>query len=863
MTLRTARSVDEVHGSVADADLVVTADGPLSLALDNRIRTPRLGRLAVTPRSHASGEMVPEDDRDLFVRFLAETDLSWKEAVRTLDLCVACWSATGEHDRILSYPEFDTHSFRETVDFLAEADSSYAAVSDGSLPETLDVRVVDEAQLTDLDRSYLPAEYETVSSVREEPTSLPPVHVYRSATAIVETVLDAIDAENAGDVGVVVPSGSMYASLIEAGLDARDVPTRGETGLVDNPDVRAFCRLVESTFAGSSLRVADLRPLLASVGVSVPRSLDEQRVDGVDPAKLGGYVEFRDAAVGGTFRDVLLAFEDVAGEYPTRLREEFATLGVLEAPVSRERFASFRYYLETFDVPGEGTDDDGVLLTDATATAYVDRSTVFYLGLGPEWARSPPDYPWVDGEEFLERELRRFERLLGNGEERYVLVQEAHAGDEVQPCVYLREILDEPFDSFRDLDHVVHHGVSESDGTRPFDAPDGSIVDVEPEETVSQSHLNSLVNSPRDAYFDRLVRTPTSLPMARGRVLHEAAEIHVADPTIIPAHREEVLDAMCDLLDPYVENAQRPVQRTALAVGLDALLETLDDDPPDSATYETYEARERENDLADVLGVDADSELTERWFESPDLGVRGFVDLLADPTSVVDYKTGSKKNAGDHLSAAAMDPVADEPDFQALVYLAKHREERPDERLELRFVYLMDGDHVDAAVAGDPPAPEDRVTTLTYVPATFDEFVAERDTFEAVTDYADSNPRVKALSKLGYEAYREFFESHELPREGEHPERRERITEAFIAYTKERVGPYNYVEDGCEAVVGDLADAPDGYVLRSDLDALEAFVADRLDDLNEYRRSRFPVAFRADGPTWNRVDHRDLILTDR
>jgi Leu/Phe-tRNA-protein transferase len=47
------------------------------------------------------------------------------------------------------------------------------------------------------------------------------------------------------------------------------------------------------------------------------------------------------------------------------------------------------------------------------------------------------------------------------------------------------------------------------------------------------------------------------------------------------------------------------------------------------------------------------------------------------------------------------------------------------------------------------------------------------------------------------------------------------------------------------------------------LDAFEAFVDEQLANLNEYRQTRFPVAYREDGPTWDRVDHRDLILTDR
>jgi len=92
---------------------------------------------------------------------------------------------------------------------------------------------------------------------------------------------------------------------------------------------------------------------------------------------------------------------------------------------------------------------------------------------------------------------------------------------------------------------------------------------------------------------------------------------------------------------------------------------------------------------------------------------------------------------------------------------------------------------------------------------------------------------------------------------------RERVTEQFVEYTEERVGEYNYVREGCEMVIDDLDDTPSGYVLGSDLDHFEEFVEQQLEALNEYRATRFPVAYREDGPNWKRVNHRDCILTDR
>ncbi len=862
MPLREARSIDQLYSRVADSDIVLTDEAPLALALDTRVQTPRIGRLAATPRSYAVEEMFPDDIRPIFFEIVTQTDISWKQAVRALELCIDCWTATGDRKQILEYSEFDTPVIQSVVSLLGELESSYRAIEQTTLSSEQAVAVIDEPQLSNLDRKLLaPDAYETYSSLGDTHIPFPELHIFPSATAIVSAIVDQIDPDIADRFGIVLPEGSLYSALIESALEARDISYRGGPGFEDDDDVRALFRLVEATFSGSDQRVKEIRPVLTTAGIDLPRDIEEQRVDSLEPDQLGAYVEFKEALDEGTFRDVVSVYESISGTGLPELRREFRKLGIVDEKVTKDRVSRVRYYLDAFTVPTDSDTTDGVLLADATSTAYVDRPVVFYVGLGPEWAQSPPDYPWVDREAYLERDLERFQRLLQNGTQRYYFVQETQAGSDVTPCVYLRRLHDEPFDSFGDLPHTRYNRNTVSSVTSPFPKPDDSSISTRSIETISQSRLKTLVNSPRDAYFDRLVQSPSSVHMVRGTLLHEAAEIYVTTPSVLEDQRDRVLDAMCERLDPFLGNSKQAVQRTRFEVGLDAITAYLDENTPAEGSYETYDHRDHENQLATELGVTCDSQLTERWFASPSIGTHGYVDLIQNETSVVDYKTGKKKDASDILEAASIDSVDAYPNFQALVYLAKHREERPDERLDIHFVHLLDG--VDEALTGSPPEPADLVTTITYVPATFSEFVASRDTFESVTDYADSNKRCRALHPLGYDAYRDFFETHELPRAGDDPERRATITEKFVAYAQERVGAYKYVRQGCEKVINDLDDVPDGYVLQSDLDAFERFVAEQLEALNEYRTSRFPVAYREDGPTWDRVDHRDLILTDR
>lgn len=862
MAINGARSIDDIHAAVADADITLSAEAPLTLALDRRVDQPRIGRLAATPRSHASGQLVPKDVRPLFHALAADTDHPWKQAARGLELALDCWNRTGDLEAILEYPEFDTPAIRAAVSCLRETPSSYRQLAETTLDAAENIAVVDPASLTPLDRSLLPADedaYETVSPFVGGEWIPPEFHLYPSATAIVDDLVAAIDAEAAEQVGIVLDQSTIYSPLVEAALDAAEIPYQGGPSFIDDDTVRTFVRLLQTGFSGGGLTVGELRPLLVAAGLDVDRRHDNKRIEHVGASWTDRFEALRTTIRKGTFAEALDVFTEIAaspsGSDLDVLREELETLGLLTSDITADRVDQLTYYLQSFEVPVD-TERDGVLLTDAGATAYVDRPVVFYLGLGDGWARTPPEYPWVDSAAFIEQDMRRFELLLQNGQQQYFLVQESMGGDTVTPCVYLQDRLDQSFETFADLPHVEHRTGGATAGDSPFEAADASPDDAI--ETISQSTLNRLVNCPRDQFFHRLLDGPESLPMARGTVLHEAAELHVNHPDIVGNERERVLDAMCEQVQSYLSETRHAVMRTRLDAGLDVVTRYLDAYPPTDATFDTYGAPKAENDLADRLGLTVDSPLCERWFETPAVGGHGYVDLLNDLETVVDYKTGSKRSAAKVQRQAGLDPVDDTPDFQVLLYLAQHRREYPNERFKFRFVYLLEA--VDEWVHGREPPVEDLVTTITYVPQSFSEFVASREVFDRL---CETQYQAKVLEQLGYEWYEAFFETHPLPQVEDAPDERDRIKTAFDRQARDEVGDYAYVGKATDGIFSKLETVPDGYYLENDIDAFETFLAARIDELNEYRDSRFPVEFGDNEPNWDRVDYRDLILTDR
>jgi hypothetical protein len=239
--------------------------------------------------------MFPDDIRPLFFEVIERTDLSWKQAVRALELSIDCWTATGNREAILDYPEFNTAATQTVVALLDELDSSYLAADQTTISADQDVAVIDEQQLSRLDQGMLPppTEYETYSSLTDAQVSFPEVRIFPSATSIVRTIIEQIDGDTAEQFGIVIVEGSQYSALIESALEARGIPYSGGPGFEADEDVRGLLRLLETTFAGSNQRISEIRPVLTTAGIDISRELDERRVDSLASEQLGRYDEFR------------------------------------------------------------------------------------------------------------------------------------------------------------------------------------------------------------------------------------------------------------------------------------------------------------------------------------------------------------------------------------------------------------------------------------------------------------------------------------------------------------------------------------------------------------------------------------------
>ncbi len=863
MSLKRSKPIDRLSHEAANYDLVIVPDSPLADALNRRLERPHFGPFAITPRRLATRRRETAEDRTAFLEVIDETNLSWKEIAYTVGNVLQCWEYRGSADAIFEYEAFDTPAARTVVDIVSSLQTSSRLLAEYEIDVGADesVAVVGESQLTNLERSILPDEYKSIDRFTEDAFDLPPFRIFESPAAIVDAILDTVTRDNADDIAVVLDSSSEYSPLIESAFETAEIPYYGGPGFMDNRDHRAFVQLLRCTTAGSDTRVRSVTPLLSCLGATVSVEHDEKRLTDVDDPEIEWLREFSERAGGLTFQETLNAYEERTGRSLDAFRDELEKLGVLADPITGDAIDRLAFYLETYEVPID-RDNEGVLLADAKSASFVDRPVVCYLGLDEDWTHDSPNRPWVDRDEEYERHIDSFQSLLQSGVDQHYLVQETAGGSPVTPCLYFDELLDSEFERFGDIESIQHARTARSIGDGFDREPLGTTVEPEHVETVSQSSLNTYANSPRDYFFGRLVETPDKHYFVEGTLFHDFAEFVVTHPEFVDdARLEDVVDVVIEQTRAFHRPIDLETKRTQYRIGLETICEYVEEHAPVDTTFLTPSSGWGTNFFADYFDRPVDSPATERWFEDDALRLKGKIDLVQSPTQLVDFKSGRRNAASQVIKHASIDEPSDKPNFQALLYLTYWRQQQPDEPLEFTFFHFLET--LDDVVT-DTGALEDCLTTVTYQPIAFDEFVQSRTVFDELRDDA-ANKCNKTFSKIDYETYLSGFDAHDVPRTRDADEMADSpFGETLLERLIDDVGDYKYVRTGCMQAFRHLCGYRKAGYFVEDLDAFERFVDEQLAALNRHRRgeARFPINGRAGEPNYRYVDNRDMLLTD-
>jgi hypothetical protein len=858
VSIKRAKSTATLYEDCEDADLVLVPNAPLADALNRHLDRPHFGPFAITPRRLAARRREQAEDRLAFLDVVEQTDLSWKEASYIVGNVLQCWEYQDKADAILDYDTFTTEATRTAVEYITDMDTTSGRLTEFSIDDGTDVAVVGFDRLTELERSILPREYRTVDPFADGSFE-PHFGILESPAAIVDTLLDTVTPGNAEDVAVVLDASSEYSSLVESAFDAAGVPYYGGSGFIDDPHHRAFLQLLRSGYAGQDTRVSDVRPLLTQLGMPVDIEHSEKRLSAIEDPAIDWLLDFREGIESYTFAAAVSAYEDVAGSHLDAFREELIKLGIEDDSITELAIDRLAFYLDAYDVPLD-RENEGVLLADAKAAAYVGRPLVFYLGLDEGWTHSSPRRPWVDREQEFERNIQQFQLLLQNGVDQYYLVQDSAGGTPVTPCLYLEELLDREFDRFSDLDFEHYSRTSRPTQTGFEKEPLDDDIASKEIETISQSSLSTYANSPRDYFYSRLVDTPDRDYFREGTLFHDFAELYVNHPDLVT---EETLDECTELLldevEPFFREVDRQVRRTKYRIGLETIVEILDPEHIRSHSFLTADSGWGENFFTEHYERSVDSPYAERWFENHDLKIKGKIDLVHEPVHLFDHKSGSKKSARTIVMNSLRGPPSDEPNFQALLYLTQYRTEQPDEELQFTFFHFLET--LDDVVAGEADH-EDCLTTVTYYPTRFSDYLTRRETFTQLQEEAARKCK-KTFSKVEYDVYERVLDDYEFPDTRDTDELIEsEFGRALTQRMKGAVGDYKYVKKGCKQALRHLLGIRNESYFADDVDAFEQYVDKQVTELNDRRAGdeRFPVSGLREEPNYRYLNYRDCIL---
>ena len=857
MEIPETRSVDRIFDEVkeyAENGTVVTTDASLADALNarlTRLDKAFMGDFCVTPRRYVSGPEMDERE-DTFLKLVNEKGLGWRQSSYLLEKTINCWQYTKEIEKIKEYERFDTDSCQKVIETLKESDTVFSRLEEEKIEGK--VIVVGFDDFTELDKKILPEDFEKVELFTGEKHELSEFRIFESKQDIIQSLKENIERIGPEKTGLIVDPESQYQPLIEASLNARDIPYLSSRSLSEESDLRSLISLLRVGLSTKNVRVRDVRPVLDEMDVEVRPSKDNRlvsRTSGLeDIQQLLNVLEYLD------YNEVLRRLRELGAGEMEEVRDLLDNLNLLEASVSSDSLSDLEFYMESFD-PSSESNTEGVLFADPSSAGFVDRPAVFFIGMNKDWTRETSDNPWIDKEKEAEKNKNGFCLLIQSGEEQVYMVQDSEMNRQIRPCYHLGELAGEEIDSFEVLNHSYY---------RPSEKPEAkgfkhSSLDVETsnKKALSQSALNDLALSPKLYYFRRLTSDIEDENLEKGNIFHDYAEFYANHPDFVENLDDgKIIEVMKKHMRPFMDDYGLEQLETELRIGLKNITDFLEQNDIEKTTFEEYSRGDDENIFAEAFGKVIDAGITEMSFMDTDLSVKGKIDLIMNEKHLIDYKSGRKKSAKDIVKASHVELYedADWPDFQALMYLTFHRNQVNDQTLKFTFLNFLD--NISEAVSGDDDN-NDNAVTVRYVPKLFDDYISSLEMYEHILrEKGNTSKARKVLDKLGCENFREFFKGKELEYAFDKDKAlKSKLAQEFKKYCEKDIGEYKYVRKGTDQIIKEFVEVRCSNFFKEDLDKFEDFVNEKTEELNNYLNEGFPLDAKPDD-----LPDRDMILDE-
>lgn len=864
LLLQKSRSIDEIYHEARDFDRFITSDATLATALNKRVDRAFVGRFAATPLGIASEychiffSKRPLSTEACSLKISREAGMPLRNVYAAIDRIHDILIHGKDPDTFLN--TYDSHVW----DMYRTLPTSYNALRyfDPSVMGGLTVAVGGLSLFTPLDKRVLPAEYTQINVCEKSPQHLSKTFVLDSDHAILSFLSEYITPENAHRAAVVTHPTSSIVAPFKAMLMRRGIPVLEKETIREHLGARSFIELLSLAKNSQEARVCQARPFFEQAGVKVRVKYDDYNVqifsESLEGAVLAKWWHELKSVFSKTFAEALCMCPEPLREF---LLPELESYGLLDVEINDQSVDDLQFLLLN-SKKEVGKTGGGLILSDSSRVAFIDRPHVVYVGLDSSWTPHAAKAEYCDQDAELQKALESFNIMLTQGKSRIYLVSQYNGAGKTVPC-YLFNMLCERdvkgfFDPFFEATYLPLPGSEHSHRAcvcRGMDEKGFSCF--------SQSSLRRFFTCPKQYEYSRAIPTPERSYFLKGTLLHEFAQCYASDPSKVrDTGFGAITDKLVDIFSSINGSLHPEVERTTFCAGIDTVvsfLDSIDLTGPICLAPAKKDVVD-ENSLADILGIPSCSQRTELYFEEEDLLLKGKIDLVASDTWIVDYKSSKEPvSVSGVLKALSLDSAKDDVDFQPLAYLSYLRKHSPEKELIFTYLYLVANRH--KKLLGTDDSYGARVDVI-YHPCGFNDFLQDADVYELF----NSSQKKKAFCAcVGADLLASYFSENPIPHALQFTKG---IAESgyglnfaswacALASKMEKGAPGDYLKGIVAFRTGSRQKTGEAHIFKEDLDMFEEFVKKQHELMLIYRQKGFPRTPRS-AKACKYCDYRDI-----
>lgn len=872
--MRKVKSIKQLYEEVKNADLVITNDAPLNTALTKQINKPTLGSFALTSRligSKYATRVFENHQMDLAQIVLVVKDklkLSLKESLHYTQNIFNILQYVGDFKEVEKYISKEEIKVLKLIEDLPTYQKAMT-ISNIDFLNKKDFAVIGENLFSNLDKKTLPNKYKSIDIFEKTKTNLDNFYLFNSTKSIVDRVVSMIDEKNQDSIAIVVNIEAEYLPLIKAKLINKNINLNEKIYLFQDFKVREVISILDSCFSIHNSKVIDMIEIANLFGIEISESLVDY--DFLELVKIDSNAKklfnLLEKLKRQKFEDILLTLRDNKIEITDELYSILNSLNLLKEKISITNLNDLKYYIENFDIEID-KNKNGVLLIDAKNSSYINRDIIFYVGMDHSWTKIQEEQKYFDKKVELEKNIDKFQILIQQGEERFFFVNKLTDSQKTIPPFYFSFIFDKKIESFEDelFNPII---VNETNEENIFDKKNNfqNIEKFSNKSSFSNSALSSYVSCPKKYSYSRLSNGAEKDYFLKGELVHSFAEFYLENAGFVKEKGvDKFVNLIMDELKYLTKKANINIEKNKIKFGLEAIVEFLDkieinNDVVIKPDKETN--MHQENFFAKKINKSFKSLNAEVEFKDTKLKLNGVIDLLANDSLIVDYKTGKKKSVKDIVKNSNISLPPSYCDFQPLVYLSIFRKFSPDKELTFKYSFPMMNVYnklMDLEL-------EENTINVKYIPISFlDHFITKEfrnEMLENGPKYA--KPILEVIDNFSYfknkEISTQMLESPELFAEKFEEEFTIYLIEKGMKPTKGNKSSVFKVLKSCfQMRIGEMYRQKEVYFFKDQIDIFEKFVLDKLDELNESYKTKFEYKPTEGFDTCDNCDFKSMCL---